>query len=80
MLTASFKNMLVTSIGRMLETGVVLTQYIVIISNVRRQSEVDIQRCIDNFLNLKNIFLKIWKTYQKIKGTSVNLFFTEKNG
>ena len=47
MLTASVENILVTSIGTMLETGVVPTQYIVIISTVRRQSEVGIQRWID---------------------------------
>ena len=47
MLTASFENMLVTSIDTTLETGVVLTQYIVIISTIRRQSEVGIQRWID---------------------------------
>ena len=44
MLTASVQNMLVTSIGTTLETGVVPTQYIVTISNDRRQSEVGIQR------------------------------------
>ena len=44
MLTASVKNMLVTSIDTTLETGVVPTQYIVIISTVRWQSEVGIQR------------------------------------
>ena len=38
MLRASVKNMLVTSIDTTLETGVVPTQYIVIISTVRRQS------------------------------------------
>ena len=47
MLTASVKNILVTSIDTTLETGVVPTQYIVIISTVRRQSEVGIQRWID---------------------------------
>ena len=47
MLTASVENMLVTSIGTTLETGVVPTQYIVIISTVHRQSEVGIQRWID---------------------------------
>ena len=41
------KNMFFTSIGTTLETGIVLTQYIVIISSVRRQSEVGIQRLID---------------------------------
>ena len=39
MLTASVENMLVTSIDTTLETGVVPTQYIVIISTVRRQSD-----------------------------------------
>ena len=47
MLTANVENILVTSIDTTLETGVVPTQYIVIISSVRRQSEVDIQRWID---------------------------------
>ena len=47
MLTASVKNMLVTSISTTLETGVVPTQYTVIISTVRRQSEVSIQGWID---------------------------------
>ena len=46
MLTASVENMLVTSIDTTLETGVVPTQYIVIIATVRRQSEVGIQRWI----------------------------------
>ena len=44
MLTASVENMLVTSIDTTLETGVVPMQYIIIISTVRRQSEVGIQR------------------------------------
>ena len=47
MLTASVENMLVTSIDTTLEIGVVPTQYIVIISTVRRQSEVGIQHWID---------------------------------
>ena len=47
MLTASVENMLVTSIDTTLETGVVSTQYIVIISTIRRQSEVGIQCWID---------------------------------
>ena len=46
MSTASVKNILVTSIDTTLETGVVPTQYIVIIPTVRRQSEVGIQRKI----------------------------------
>ena len=47
MLTVNVENKLVTSIGRTLESGAVPTQYIVIISTVRRQSEVGIQRWID---------------------------------
>ena len=39
MLTASVENMLVTSIDTTLETSVVPTQYIVIISTVHRQSD-----------------------------------------
>ena len=41
MLTASVKNMLFTSIDRTLETGVVPTHYIVVISTVCRQSDSD---------------------------------------
>ena len=47
MLTDSVGNILVASIDTTLETSVVLTQYIVIISTIRRQSEVDIRRWID---------------------------------
>ena len=47
MLTAGVENMLVTRIDTTLETGVVPTQYIVVILTVRRQSEVGIQRWID---------------------------------
>ena len=47
MLTISVENMLVTSISRTLETCVVPTQYIIIISTVRQQLEVGIQRWID---------------------------------
>ena len=50
MLTASVENMLVTSIDTTLETGVVPMQYIVIISTVRRQSEVGIQNWITSGL------------------------------
>ena len=46
MLTASVENMMVTSINTTLETSVAPTQYIVIISTVRRQSEVGIQHWI----------------------------------
>ena len=47
MLTARVENMLITKIDTTLETDVVPTQYIVIMSTVRRQSEVGIQRWID---------------------------------
>ena len=47
MCTASVENMVVTSIGTILETNAVSMQYIVIISSVRRQSEVGVQRRID---------------------------------
>ena len=46
MLGANVENMLLASIVRMLESGVP-TQYIIIISTVRRQLEVGIQRWID---------------------------------
>ena len=48
MLTASVKNMLVTSIDTTLETGIVPTQYIVIISTVRRQSDSDSRKLVSN--------------------------------
>ena len=48
MLTASVENMLVTSIDITLETGVVPTQYIVIISTVRRQSDSDSRKLVSN--------------------------------
>ena len=47
MLTSNIKNILVASIGRTLDIGVVPTEYIVVISTVLRQSEVGIQRWID---------------------------------
>ena len=48
MLTASFENILVTSIDTTLETGVVPTQYIVIISTVRQQSDSDSRKLVSN--------------------------------
>ena len=48
MLTVSVENFLANTICRSLGTGVVSTQYIVIIMTVHRKSEVDIQRWIDN--------------------------------
>ena len=46
MLTDSVENMWVTSIDTTLETGAVPTQYIVIISTVRRQSDSDIRKLV----------------------------------
>ena len=48
MLTASVENMLVTSIDTTLKTGVVPTQYTVIISTLRRQSDSDSQKLVSN--------------------------------
>ena len=48
MLTASVENMLVTSIDTTLETGVVPTQYIVIISTARQQSDSDNRKLLSN--------------------------------
>ena len=48
MLTASVENMLVTSIDTTLETGVVPTQYIVIISTARRQSDSDSRKLVSS--------------------------------
>ena len=48
MLTASLENMLVTSINTTLETGVVPTQSIVIISTVRRHSDSDSRKLVSN--------------------------------
>ena len=47
MLTACVENMLITSIDTTLETGVVPSQFIVIISTVHRQSKVGIQHLIN---------------------------------
>ena len=48
MLIVSVKNMLVTSIDITLETVFVPTKYIVIISNVRRQSDFDSRKLASN--------------------------------
>ena len=48
MLTASVENMWVTSIDTTLETGVVPTQYIVIISTVHRQSDSDSRKLVSS--------------------------------
>ena len=48
MLAASVENMLVTSIDTTLETGIVPTQYIVIISTVRRQSDSDSRKLVSS--------------------------------
>ena len=48
MLSANVGNMLVTSIGRTLENGVVPRQYIVIISTARRQSDSDSRNLVSS--------------------------------
>ena len=61
MLTASVENMLVTIIDTTLETGVVPTQYIVIISTVRRQSDSDSQKLVSNVgSTLVRLLISAW--------------------
>ena len=61
MLTASIENMLVTSIDTSLETGVVPTQYIVIISTVRRQSDSDSRKLVSNVgSTLVRLLISAW--------------------
>ena len=74
MLTASVENMLLTSIGTTLETGVVLTQYIVIISTVRRQSDSDSQKMVSSFgSTLVRLFISDWKV-EKIACNTGEIF------
>ena len=64
MLTASVENMLVTSIDTTLETGVVPTQYIVIISTVRRQSDSDSRKLVSNVgWTLVRSLISAWGMY-----------------
>ena len=61
MLRASVENMLVTSIDTTLETGVVPTQYIVIISTVRRQSDSDSRKLASNVgSTLARLLISAW--------------------
>ena len=61
MLTASVENMLVTSIDTTLEARVVPTQYIVIISTVRRQSDSDSQKLVSNVgSTLVRLLISAW--------------------
>ena len=61
MLTASVENMLVTSIDTTLEVRVVPTQYIVIISTVRRQSDSDSQKLVSNVgSTLVGLLISAW--------------------
>ena len=57
MLTASVENMLVISIDTTLETGVVPTQYILIISTVRRRSDSDSRKLVSNVVSILVRFL-----------------------
>ena len=64
MLTASVENMLVTSIDTTLETGVVPTQYIVIISTVRRQSDSDSRKLESSVGSpLVRLLISAWEGY-----------------
>ena len=61
MLTANVENMLVTSIDRALETGVVPTQYTVIISTVRRQPDSDSRKLVSSVgLMLVRLLISAW--------------------
>ena len=61
MLTSSVENMLVTSTGTTLETGVVLTQYIVIISTVRQQSDFDSRNMVSSVgSTLVRLLISAW--------------------
>ena len=61
MLSASAKNILVTSIGRTLETGVVRTQYTVIISTVHRQSNSDSWKLVSSIgSTLVRLLISAW--------------------
>ena len=61
MLTARVENMLVTSIDTTLETGVVPTQYIVIISTIRRQSDSDSRKLVSNVgSRLVQLLISVW--------------------
>ena len=74
MLTASVENMLLTSTGTTLETAVVLTQYIVIISTVRRQSDSDSQKMVSSFgSTLVRLFISDWKV-EKIACNTGEIF------
>ena len=64
MLTASVENMLVTSIDTTLETGVVPTQYIVIISTVRQHSDSDSRKLVSNVgSTLVRLLISAWALF-----------------
>ena len=55
--------MLVTSINTTLETGVVPTQYIVIMSTVRRQSDSDSRKLVSSVgSTLVRLLISAWVT------------------
>ena len=61
MLTASVENMLVTTIGRTLKTHVVPTQYSVIISTVRRQSDSESRKLVSSVgSTLVRLLISAW--------------------
>ena len=68
MLTASVENILVTSIDTTLETGVVPTQYIVIISTVRRHSDSDSQKFVSNVGSaLVRLLISAWVVVSEVR-------------
>ena len=79
MLTAIVENMFVTSIGTTLENGVVPTQYIVIISTVRQQSELNIQ-CWIGVHPIVNFCLgSLFVSQYSLQPTSSIIYFTYSN-
>ena len=63
MFAVNVENILVTSIGRTLETSVVRTQYIIIISTVRRQSNSDSRKLVSSVgSTLVRLLISAWGT------------------
>ena len=72
MLRASVKNMLVTSIDITLETCVVPTKYIVIISTVRRQLDFDSRKLASNVGSmLVRLLISAWDAFGALLFSSV---------
>ena len=74
MLTASVENMLVTSIDTTLETGVGATQYIAIISTVRRQSDSHSRKLVSNVRStLIRLLISAWVNFLLNLNSKTNL-------